>query len=69
MVLESVNSYTRVQCLATENRPFRVCASVRCGGFSELISIEAVRVTLSRESAMRGEVDCNQKLSKVNDKI
>ena len=45
------------------------CASVRRGGFSELVSSEAVRVTLSRDSAMRGEVDCDQKLSKVNDKI
>ena len=42
-----------------ENRPFRVCASVGRSGFSELVSIEAVRVTLSRESAMRAEVDCN----------
>ena len=40
-----------------------------CSGISELVSIEAVRVTLSRETAMRGEVDRNQKLSKVNDKI
>ena len=32
----------------------------------ELVSIEAVRVTLSRECPMRAVVDCKQKVSKVN---
>ena len=52
-----------------ENPPFRVCASVRRRGFSELVGIEAVRVTVSKESAIRRKVDCNQKFSKVKDKI
>ena len=43
-----------------------VCASMCCSGFSKLVSTEAVKVTLSRESPMRAEVDCNQKLSRVN---
>ena len=53
--------------MATVNPRFHLCAPVRRSGFPELVSIKAVRVTLSREHAMRGGVDCNQKLSKVKD--